>query len=338
MRMRHLSLAVALAGALAGHAFAQDLPGPASGYNVFIFGNGEFMSENTDTMGNLAAGGNVSLMNYSVASGIPGSPSQSPNPARLVVGGQLTASNGGVGSGGGSNPQDGTIYYQNAADVPSLTSFTANGGVVNQTLLNFNAAQTTYTSLSSYLESLAANTSYTTAGSTLTLNGSSNTLNVFSLTGSVLSGADTVNIDVPTGSTVLINVSGYTDSLQTGSVFENGNDTGPNGTPPAWASSVLYNFYQATSLALNNNPSGSVLAPDAGVTSGGTYANVDGQLVADSYDGTNEFENVAFDGSLPAPVPLPASGALLLSALGLCGGLAALRRHVLQAGDSPARA
>jgi len=83
--------------AAAGAAAASGISGDAASYNVFIFGNGNFVSQNTDTMGDLAAGGSVSLQNYAVAQGIAGNPAASLNPARLVVGGMLTAQNGGVG-------------------------------------------------------------------------------------------------------------------------------------------------------------------------------------------------------------------------------------------------
>ena len=63
--------------------------GPASDYNVFVFGN--FTSSNADTEGSLAAGGNVNVINYSVASQVTGG-----NGARLVAGGNVTASNGGA--------------------------------------------------------------------------------------------------------------------------------------------------------------------------------------------------------------------------------------------------
>jgi hypothetical protein len=51
-----------------------------------------------------------------------------PNPARLVVGGQLTAQKGGVGEN-----QAGSIYTNST---PTLTGFTAIGGVHAQTLIS----------------------------------------------------------------------------------------------------------------------------------------------------------------------------------------------------------
>lgn len=275
--------------------------GPAEAYNVFIFGSGDFTSQNTDTMGDLAAGGNVSLMNYSVAQGITGDPTQNPNPARIVVGGTLTAQNGGVGSN-----QDGAIYY--GASSPSLTSFTAGGGEFSgQTLVNFAASASLYTAYSSQLGELSANgtTSFNSSGSTLSFTGAETGLNVFTVSGSTLSGSQTIDISAPAGSTVLINVTGSAATFQNGSVNETGIDGG----------SVLYNFVTASSvdLAGSKNPMGSILAPDAGVT--GAYGSMYGQLIAASYSGNTQFNNGTFDGNLPAPVPLPPSVTLLGSGL-----------------------
>jgi choice-of-anchor A domain-containing protein len=295
----------ALAGSGPAHAA---LVGDAANYNVFIFGSGAFTSQNTDTMGNLAAGGNVSLMNYSVAAGIAGNPAATPNPAQLVVGGTLTAQNGGVGSN-----QRGTIYTNST---PSLTSFTA-AGVKAQTLVaSFSADATLYTNLATSLSLLAANGTVGSApGNTLNLTGTAAGLDVFTVAGSALTASQTINISVPTGATVLINVSGSAATLQNGSVVESG----------ASASSLLYNFYQATSvnLAGSKDPEGSILAPDAGVTAG--YGALHGQLVAASYSGNTQFDDVLFTGNL-TPVPVPGALPLLLCGLGGLGALARGRR------------
>jgi choice-of-anchor A domain-containing protein len=249
-------------------------------------------------MGDLAIGGNVSLMNYSVAAGVAGDPSQTLNPARLVVGGTLTVQNGGVGSN-----QQGSIYT-NAA--PSLTSFTATGGTHAQTLIgSFSADAAQYTTLSSSLGTLAAHGATTTGGgNTLNFTGTAAGLNVFTVTGSQLAASQTINISAPTGATVLIDVSGSSATFQNGSVNETG----------VGASSVMYNFYQATSvnLAGSKDPQGSVLAPLAGVTGG--YGQMTGQLIAGSYSGNTQFDAASFTGNL-TPVPLPASLWLLGSAL-----------------------
>jgi len=300
---------------VAGSALASAIPGDAAGYDVFIFGHGNFVSQNTDTMGNLAAGGNVSLMNYAVAQGIAGNPSANPNPARLVVGGTLTAQNGGVGSN-----QAGSIYTNST---PSLTGFTATGGVHAQNVISsFASDATTYTNLSTSLSTLAANgTAVLGSGNTLTITATSSGLNVVDLTGATLTRSQTIDINAPTGSTVLLNVSGASGTFQNGQVFE----TGVTGA------AVLYNFFQATSVNLSTkDPMGTVLAPLAGVI--GSNGQMHGQLIADSYGGsalndgtdTTQFDNLQFTGVIPTP--LPASTWLLISALGGLGLFACATR------------
>lgn len=295
--------------------------GPAADYGVFVFGAGNFASQNTDSGGNLAAGGNVTLQNYSVASSIAGNPSLTPNPARLVVGGNLTATNGGVGQG-----QNGAIYVGGTVN---RTSFTATGGTFSQTLVDFAASEQQYKSLSLSLGGLAANGNSSISFGTLNLNGTSNTLNVFSLSAADLTSTNTVNITAPTGSTVLINVTGNN------AVFQNGN-VNLSGISSAY---VLYNFINATSvnLAGSKNPKGSILAPLAGVTGG--FGAMDGQLITGSYGGTGgdpfghtEFHSVLFAGSLPAPVPLPAGAWLLISGIASLAGLARRRLIPTRAG------
>lgn len=310
--MKSLQVSVLLVGSVAvwgltDPASAQ-IAGDAGGYNVFVFGDGSFMSENTDTMGNLAAGGNVSLMNYSVASGINGT-SANPNPARLVVGGTLTAQNGGVGAN-----QAGTIYTNST---PTLTSFTATGGVRAQTLISsFPADQTQYTALSNNLAALAANgtTSGLLAGNTLDFTGTSTGLNVFDVSGATLSSSQTINISAPTGSTVLINVTGSSPvNFQNGSVVETGIS----------AASVLYNIASSSvDLVGSKDPMGSILAPLAGVTGG--YGSMNGQLITDSYSGNTQFDATLFTGNLTA-VPLPAAIWLLAGGLGGLGSFARKR-------------
>lgn len=272
------------------------LLGPASNYNVFVFN--DFTSMNSDSEGNIAAGGNVNLTNYSVASSITG------NTATLLAGGNVTASNGGVGNG-----QNGTIY----ATSSNLNSFTANGGVQTGSLFDFSAAETQYQNLSSSWSALASNGNVSTLYGALNLTGSDSSLNIFNVNGSDLTGTGTVNILAPTSSTVLINVSGSAQQFQNGQVFLNGIDS----------SNVIYNFFESTSLNLvgSKNPQGSILAAWANVIGG--YGQLNGQLIAQSFNGNTEFHTNLFDGVIPSTpvsaVPLPASIWLFGSVIGFLG-------------------
>lgn len=148
--MKRLStVAIASLFVVASAGASAAIVGPAADYGVFVFGSGNFASQNTDSGGNIAAGGNVSLQNYSVASAIVGNPFLSPDPARLVVGGNLTATNGGVGQG-----QNGALYVGGTVN---RTSFTATGGTFGQTLVDFSAAELQYKNLSLSLGGLSAN-------------------------------------------------------------------------------------------------------------------------------------------------------------------------------------
>ncbi len=291
MRLSHTIATTSLLFAAAISPAHAALLGPASDYNVFVFGN--FISSNSDTEGNLAAGGNITLANYSVASQISG------NAARLVVNGTLTASNGGVGNG-----QNGSIY----AGGTLLSSFTANGGVFAQTLVDFSGAQTQYQNISNAWNALTANGSVGNNYGTLNLTGNSSELNVFDIDGAELTASNTINISAPSNSTVLINVGGTGQIFQNGQVNLNGID----------ATHVIYNFYDATSLTLagSKNPQGSILAPWANVFGG--YGQLNGQLVAQSFNGNIEFHNQLFASNIAA-VPVPAAIWLFGSALGILG-------------------
>jgi len=88
---------------------------------------------------------------------------------------------------------------------------------------------------------------------------------------------------------------------------------------------VVYNFYQAVSvnLAGSKDPEGSILAPLSGVIGG--YGQMHGQLVAGSYSGNSQFDNVQFTGNV-TPVPLPAAVWLMLSGLSGLGAIGRTRK------------
>lgn len=301
-------------------ALSAPLPGAAAGYNVFV--GGAFTGTNSDVEGNLAAGGSVTLSSYSVASQIAGNASMSPNPARLVVGGSLSATNGGVGSG-----QGGAIYRGGSQ---SGSGFTATGGVnpggvTPAALFDFAAAMVAYQSLSTQIGALAVTGTTLSQFSTLSLVGLNPTVNVFNVTVAQLNGTNTVTISAPSTSTVLINITGAgTPTFQNGQVMLQGGLT---------ESRILWNLPTATALSLpgSKNPNGTILAPFAAVTGG--FGALDGQLIAGSFSGSTEFHmrdrdgsgggNTYFDGDLPtAQIPVPAGVFLMLPGLAIIGRMA----------------
>lgn len=133
------------------------------------------------------------------------------------------------------------------------------------------------------------------------------------------------SFDLNGATTVIINVAGTTGSFGMNA---------PAGTA-ALAENVIWNFYEATSIAVNAAIIGSVLAPFADMS--GFSGSTEGSVIAKSITLNNgELHSRAFTGALPTegtpppppttttPVPLPAGLPLLLAGL---GGLALLRRR-----------
>ena len=258
------------------------LPGAAANYNVFIPAAGSFIAANAQMTGSLAVGGSANLGNYAVASDVEGQPEAAADPANIVVGGGLTAANGNVGEG------QGTIYFEGAA--PELDSFTA-GTVAPSTAVDFNAAQTQYKTAATTLGNLTANGQTQMSNGGINFIGTSTTLNVFSVPGSSVGNANTINIQAPAGSAVVINVTGGTATFQNGAVQENG----------VTAANVLWNFPTASAITLTGSmdPMGTILAPSAGVIGG--YGVMTGQLIAAEFFGNTSFTNEQFACTLPVP-------------------------------------
>ncbi len=129
------------------------------------------------------------------------------------------------------------------------------------------------------------------------------------------------SFDLNGATTVLINVSGATGSFGMNAL----------GGTFALAESVIWNFHEATSIAVNTAIIGSVLAPHADMS--GFGGSTEGSVIAKSINLTNgELHSRTFTGTLPSqgvppttPIPLPAGLPLLLAGL---GGLALLRRRL----------
>jgi len=259
------------------------LPGAAANYGVFVVGSGNFTAANSQMAGSLAAGGNINIANYAVASQVSGVPSATLNPADIVVGGSLTATNGNVGNG------QGTVYFENGA--PRLTRFTTAGSVAS-TPFDFGTAQTYYQAAASALGALTA-TGKTQICDDGCINfvGTSKSLNVFTVAGSSLGSASEINISAPVGSAVVINVTGNSATFRNGEVAETG----------VSAANVLWNFPAATAISLEGglDPMGTILAPSSTVSGG--FGVMTGQLVAGNFSGTTSFTNQPFACTLPVP-------------------------------------
>jgi choice-of-anchor A domain-containing protein len=307
--------------------------GAASNFNVFTFS--DFFGSGTDAQGRVAVGGNfapASNGSFTVASGLHDGAgtydlvvggnytnvNTAMNSGDAYVGGNMTWTDPTLGhnayvagsftnnSGGGS--VGGTIYYGGSfSSGDSLTHSKVSPGSITSPI-NFASAQSSLTALSAALAGETANGTVSHASSTYTLTGTDANLNIFDLTNSSYSAA-TINISAPAGSTVIINVPGSAASFTYGSINLSGIS----------ANNVIWNFNNATSLALNGiGFNGTILAPGAAFS--GTWGDIDGQLIANTVTGTTEFHDYLFSGNLgtvnnsqndPSAAPEPGTWVLL---------------------------
>ncbi|MCW1916070.1 choice-of-anchor A family protein [Luteolibacter sp. GHJ8] len=302
--MKSPVLALLLASSAALHATTLSV---ASNYNVYVLGT---MNEsNTDAEGRVAVAGNATLNGYGVGSSFSSSPSSAGN--SLVVGGNLV--------------MNGEVQYGNLVHGGTLSGGfgVPRGSITHGSAVDFNTTNSYLLNASSYWGGLAStgNTAVQAWGG-IYLSGSNSDLNIFTLSGAALASTNTLAIDAPSGSTVLVNVTGdYSRMFQMGFSFWDINNDG-RGTVSR--QNVIYNFVDATSLDLGGvGIQGSILAPRATVNF--NNGNIDGNLIAGNLFGSGEAHNYLFQGTLPTPVTVPEPSAFLLSCL--TGALLVWRRR-----------
>lgn len=323
--------------------------GPASDYNIFLFGDNT--QYNSDVEGPLAVGGNVDFTTkgtgFTVASKMPSSG------VNLVVGGnyknQWYSLGGGMLVNGnvdwmgptvsGSVSVNGSANFHNsggsiAGPVNVVGTYSAPGyfppNAANPSVtplpFDFDEVRSYLESQSTSLASLAPN------GATeiffnqvhLTAAGPSDALYVFNVLGSQLANAAGAGlfIDAPAGSTVVVNIDGDAGSFHSMGIFLTGVER----------ERVLYNFYEATSLYLNSiSIEGTILAPYASIDF--VNGQINGALIGNHLTGAGESHWHPFQGELPNPVPEPSTLALACcGAIGLWMG----RVRLTRAGRQPA--
>jgi choice-of-anchor A domain-containing protein len=269
--------------------------GVAGDYNVFVFD--DFTALSSDIEGRLAAGGDISLTSYSVGDKLKDTSSL----YTVVAGGDLTLTSG-------------KIYGSAAVGGTSSITWASASTVKTSSAIDFTAAETYLTSVSSTLASISANGSAKISYGTLTLTGDGkSSMQVFTIDGSLLSDISAITIaSIPDGATVIINVSG------TSITMSNLGMSALSGI----ASNVLFNFYQAESLYLASiGFYGSILAVDAAITT--EYGQINGTVIAESWSGPCQVNYLPFEGTFSVPEP----GALVLLFSGLIG-IAGLRRKI----------
>lgn len=296
--MKKLLFSFTFGALVASFSFGDSLLLEASDFNVFV-GHG-FTGLNSDVQGRVAAGGNFSVQNYGIGDHLTGFTGNS-----LLVGGEFSYTNGQVFNGSvltadstpstsGLNILNGTMHSGSALDIyiPTLmTELIARSG---------------------YVGSLSATATTNLSFGTLTLSGGSGTTRFYTVSASQLASATSVVVDAPAGTTAVINVNGANASFQNAGYSLTGGIT---------ADHVLLNFWNAQTLSMSGvGVSGSIFAPQADVS----FANgqLNGQLIANSFNGSGEIHIGQFGGNVPVPEP----ATLAVLAIGGLGLLARRRK------------
>ena len=253
--------------------------GVAAGYNAFILDTAAI--QNTDVAGRFAVGSAATLTNVGVATGLSGAG----GPDGLVVGGDLAFTSGQVYAGG--------IAYGGTATLTNVGL--PNGTARVDTPVDFAAARAALAGLSAAWAALPATGTVDAAWGTYTLTGTRGTQNVFHLTSAALAAANTLRINAPAGSTVVVNVAGGTAAMKNFGMFVTGTDR----------QHVVFNFPDAAALEVSGiSVQGSILAPKAEVAF--NNGNIEGTLVADDLAGNGEFHHFRPEVVVDVPPPPPA--------------------------------
>jgi choice-of-anchor A domain-containing protein len=335
MHLQKIVLFAALSLSLPVVAHADPVPpfGAASAYNLVALGSSAYAGNITagvDVTGRVAANGTLTSGSYgntNIGSNIANDPYGS-SADFAAVATSLTPGSTIEISGGGNTylptHTGATIYYNDGGH--NVTSG-SNG-------LNFTALQSTLQSMSGQLGGIATTGIIRAGNSSLGENPSFTVLqgtagvNYFTLTALQFATA-TLDIEVPTGATVIINVQGTNDTLGN-AIYLNGTQYHGDGNQDE---DILFNFPDATNVDISAGLDASVLAPFALLTD--NNGQIDGNFIAAQIDltGSAEAHNVEFTGIVPTPGTFstglaPEPNALALMGTGILGLAAFARRRI----------
>lgn len=202
-------------------------------------------------------------------------------------------------------------------------NFNGGGGYLGSVPNSLSDFTTAMSSFSTSLSALAATGVLPSAGNNevIVAHPNANGVAIFDITTADLAAIPSYSINLNGAKTVLFNVSGSSLNFGANEQF----NASPFGSV---ASSVIWNFYDATNLTFGAQIAGSVLAPKATVTNNNQ---IDGSLVAYSFNGHGELHDNLFKGVSPLAVPEPAAWALMTVGVGMLGGSLRVKRRKARA-------
>jgi choice-of-anchor A domain-containing protein len=255
--------------------------GTANEFNLFTLNNVTAFSGSV--FGRTVIGGSANISNYGFGQSLTDSNGQRDD---LIVQTSLSFNGGQVYNGN-------IVYGTSASIAPDVV--VPNGTVRQATIFNISQVTTELRSLSTRLSQLTTNGVNSTANGALTLTGTNSVRNVFSVSPTQLEQAWGIFINIPAGSTALVNVSGANVSFSNKSVYIN--NVSSDVTPGQQG--VVFNFHQATSLTVSGiSVKGSILAPLALLNF--TNGQINGSVIANQLSTSSaEILNYRFTGCLP---------------------------------------
>ncbi|AIQ49675.1 hypothetical protein R70723_30195 [Paenibacillus sp. FSL R7-0273] len=251
--------------------------GIAGDFNAFVIRDSLF--SNLNMQGRLAGGGTVDLRPRNGGISVNSSNINNKEPA-VIAGGDFYFDNGSV---------NGKIIY--GGSLPAQVTGT-HSGISKGNPIKFDMAESYLLKLSDQLKALTATNAVFDGG--LKLKGTNNTLNVFKVKGSELSKTWGFDINVPSTSTVVINVDGASVSMQNFGFTLNGLNE----------EKVIFNFIDEGELTINSvGVMGSILAPKTTVTF--SNGQVTGNLIARTVKNSSTLNFKPFKGAIPTPTAAP---------------------------------
>jgi len=270
--------------------------GDAEGYNGFFLS--DFSSTANDSQGALAVGGNASLQGYTV-----NTLGQTVVPA-LVVGGDLIQNGGDIN---GDAIIGGSYSAINGAGVNGIVSDNLSTSIP----VDFQSTFTELAAMSTTLSTLGSPAAGTWGQVDYNGDGSADQ-QIFNLTESSFESAwGFFAKNIEQDQEVIVNVGGAHIDIDSADYLVKATDWSWIGND----AHILFNFYEAEEIVLGGAFHGTILAVGADIIA--TGGSVDGQVIANSWQGTTQLNAPLFQHSVSNITEVPEPGTIYLMLLGV---------------------